>query len=270
LKIYVKDFDNNGSLDAVITTFLKDPLGVKREYTAFNRDDIVNQLPGLRKQFPSYKDFANADIAQLFTAQQLQGAYTLHANNLKSCFIKNLGNGKFEMHPLPVMAQMAPLYGMVAGDFNNDGNLDIALAGNDFGNEVTNGRYDAFNGLVMLGDGQDNFAPQTISNSGLFLPGDAKAMVRLKGTGNHLLLAASQNRGPLKIFRSRNDALKIIPLKSGDKAIFITLKSGAVRKEEIYYGNAFFSQSSSFVLADASTRKITITGRDGHTREINY
>ena len=86
-----------------------------------------------------------------------------------------MGNGKFEMHALPPMAQLSPIYGMVADDFNHDGNLDVAMACNDFGTEVGNGRYDALNGLLLLGDGKGNFIPQTILQSGLFLPGDAKA-----------------------------------------------------------------------------------------------
>ena len=40
VNIYAKDFDNNGSLDAIVTVFLKDKNGVKKEYTALNRDDI--------------------------------------------------------------------------------------------------------------------------------------------------------------------------------------------------------------------------------------
>ena len=40
------------------------------------------------------------------------------------------------------------------------------LAGNDFGTEVTNGRYDAMNGLVLSGDGKGNFIAQTILQSG--------------------------------------------------------------------------------------------------------
>lgn len=203
VNVYAKDFDNNGSLDAFVTTFLKDQHGVKKEYIALSRDDIVGQLPGLKNKFSTYKDFANAGIHDLFTDEQMKGALVLHANNFQSCYVKNNGSGKFEMQPLRAMAQLAPVYGMVIDDFNADGNLDIALCGNDFGNEVADGRYDAMNGLILLGDGNGNFNPETISQSGIFIPGDAKALIKLKGIGNNYLMAASQNRGSLKILKKR-------------------------------------------------------------------
>ena len=105
------------------------------------------------------------------------------------------------------MAQLAPLNGMVADDFNNDGNLDIAISGNDYGNEVSAGRYDAMNGIVLLGDGMGNFKAETILQSGLFINGDGKALVSLQGPGNNYLLAATQNRGSLKLFRMRKNGL---------------------------------------------------------------
>ena len=79
------------------------------------------------------------------------------------------------MHALPVMAQLAPVFGMIADDFNNDGNLDVLLCGNDFGNEPANGRYGAMNGLVLLGDGKGNFKPQTMMQSGICVPGQCKS-----------------------------------------------------------------------------------------------
>ena len=151
LSVYAKDFDKNRSLDAIVTIFLKDQKGVKREYTAMNRDDIVSQLPGVRKKFLTYKEFAKADIHQIFPEDEMQGALILRANNFKSCYLKNNGDGKFELQPLPDLAQWAPLNGMVVDDFNGDGNPDVAMSGNDYGNEVFNGRYDAMNGLVLLG-----------------------------------------------------------------------------------------------------------------------
>ncbi|MEP6684693.1 MAG: VCBS repeat-containing protein, partial [Parafilimonas sp.] len=45
VNMYAADFDGNGTLDPIITTFLKDQQGNKKEYPAFNRDDLVDQLP---------------------------------------------------------------------------------------------------------------------------------------------------------------------------------------------------------------------------------
>jgi hypothetical protein len=54
--MYAKDFDGNGTLDPVITVFLKDQEGKKKEYTAFNRDDILDQMPPLKKNFLPIKN----------------------------------------------------------------------------------------------------------------------------------------------------------------------------------------------------------------------
>ncbi|MEJ7588233.1 MAG: VCBS repeat-containing protein [Ferruginibacter sp.] len=152
--IYAKDFDKNGSLDIVTTVYLPGEKGVKLEFPAQTRDDQVEQIPALKKKFLTYKEFGKATIYEVFSKDELTNALKLQANNFDNSYIENLGNSKFKLHALPVMAQLAPLYGMTTDDFNQDGNLDVAVNGNDFGTEVSNGRYDALNGLVMLGDGK--------------------------------------------------------------------------------------------------------------------
>jgi len=270
VNVYAKDFDKNGSIDAIVTVFLKDQDGVRKEYPAMNRDEIMSQLPALKKKFLTYKEFAKADIHQIFTDDQMKGALVLHANNFQSCYLKNNGNGKFEMHALPAMAQIAPLNGMVVDDFNDDGNLDMAAVGNDYGNEVSDGRYDAANGLILLGDGKGNFAAQTIEQAGLFVPGDAKALIKLRGADDVYLLAASQNRGPLKLFEHKNSAEKLIPLQATDRSVYIRLVNGKQRKEELYFGNSFLSQSGSFLEVNKNIKSIEIKNLKGKTRSISF
>src|SRR4030095_7880121 len=120
----------------------------------------------------------------------------------------------------------SPLNGMVVDDFNDDGNLDIAINGNDYGNEVLNGRYDAMNGLVLLGDGKGNFTSQTITHAGLFIPGDGKALVKLRSADSAYLLASSENRGPLKIFKRRATSQKLISIQSSDRSFLVTMANG--------------------------------------------
>jgi hypothetical protein len=199
----------------------------------------------------------------------LHDALHLQVNNLKTCFIKNLGNGKFEMHPLPAQAQFAPVFGMIATDVNNDGNLDAVLAGNDYGNEVANGRYDAMNGLVVLGDGKGNFIPQSILQSGFFISGNAKALVQLRGADDKCYIAASQNRGPLKLFK-QNSSQKNIPLSANDKTVLLHLKNGSTRKEEVYHGNSFLSQSSLFLPVNDQIKSIDIINNKGEKRTMNF
>jgi hypothetical protein len=167
------------------------------------------------------------------------------------------------------MAQLAPLNGMVVDDFNDDGNLDIAINGNDYGNEVLNGRYEAMNGLVLQGDGKGNFMPLTIVQSGLFISGDGKALIKLRSADSSYLLASSENRGPLKIFKRRSTDQKLILLQSPDRSFLITLANGKKRKGELYYGSSFMSQSSSFLEIGRSVLSVEIKDAAGKIHNIN-
>ena len=51
VSIYGKDFDKNGKYDIVTTVYLKDQNGKLKEFPAQTRDDIVSQLPGLKRNF---------------------------------------------------------------------------------------------------------------------------------------------------------------------------------------------------------------------------
>ena len=267
VSLYAKDFDNNQSIDPIITLYLKDQEGKPEEFIAHNRDDINNQLPGLKKRFLTYKDFGKADFNDVFNDSERKGVLHLSANNFKSSFIRNLGNGKFEMVALPEQAQLAPIYGMVIDDYNSDGNLDVALTGNDYGTEVSTGRYDAFNGLLLLGNGKGGFSPQTILQSGLYIPGDGKALVKLKGVQGHYLLAASQNNGPLKIFRKKQ-AARLVSLQPDDEYAIFYFRNGSRRKEEFYYGSSFLSQSSRYLQLGQGIQKAEIKSAGNKTRTL--
>ena len=268
VKIYAGDFAHNNNYVAVPSLYLPDEQGVKKEFPAQTRDDIVDQLPALKKKFLTYKDFANAEMNQLLEPKDTQTAYKLQANYMQSAYIENLGNGKFKLHALPVLAQLAPIYGIVVDDFNNDGDLDIAAVGNDYGTEVSIGRYDALNGLVMLGDGKGNFICKTILQSGLFVPGNARALVKLAGK-NDYLLAASQNKDVLKVFKKRNNDT-LVKLLPNDEYAIIYLKNGTKRRVENYCGTSFVSQSSMVIPVNDNVTQINIVNNQGEKREMKF
>ena len=270
VNMYAGDFDGNGTMDPIITVYLKDQDGNKKEYPASTRDDLIEQIPGVKKKFFTYKAFGAADIHDIIPDSSLKNALHLQANNFQTSYIENLGNGKFKMHALPALAQMAPIFGMIADDINNDGNLDLIMSGNDFGNEVANGRYDAMNGLVLLGDGKGNFIPQSLMQGGIYIPGNAKALVKLKGNNNHYLVAASQNKGPLQLFQNNESYKSFVQLKANDKTIFIHLKNGKTRKEEVYHGDSYLSQSASFIPVNDAILSIEIINNKNEKRTSQF
>jgi len=203
--VYATDFYKQGTTQCLITLYLKDKAdGVPKEFTAHNRDDVIDQLPFIKKRFLTYSAFANASFDQLLTKEELKNAIKYSANYLPGSFVRNNGNGTFSLEPLPAMAQLSAMNNMVAGDFDKDGNLDVCISTNDFGTDPANGRYDALNGLVLKGDGKGKFTPLTILQSGIFIPGNGKGLAKLKSADGHYLLVAGQNKGPLKVFRLRD------------------------------------------------------------------
>ncbi|HTL09231.1 MAG TPA: VCBS repeat-containing protein [Chitinophagaceae bacterium] len=203
--VYANDFYKQHTQQCIITTYLKDHKdGSLKEYTAYNRDDVVDQLPFIKKRFLTYAAFGEASFDQLLTKEELKNASKYTATFLSSAFIRNNGNGQFSKELLPPVAQWSALSAMVTGDFNKDGKLDVCINTNDFGADPGNGRYDALNGLLLLGDGKGHFTPLNLQQSGFNVPGNGKGLVALKNSEGSLLLAAGQNRGKLLVFRLNN------------------------------------------------------------------
>ena len=106
--------------------------------------------------------------------------------------------------------------------------------------------------------------------SGLFIPGDGKALIRLRGVDNSYLLAASQNQGDLKIFKKRemSQTRPLISLRPDDRVLLLTLTNGKIRREEPYYGSSFLSQSSRTVEIGKGVIKMEIINTKGEKRSV--
>ena len=265
--ITAKDFDGNGSYDAIPSLFLADQKGEKREFPAHTRDDMVKQIISTRSKYQNYKSFSLATMDDIFTPEQRSGALRLKGNYFQSSYVENKGNGKFSVKPLPMQAQISVLNGIQVDDFTGDGNLDIVINGNDFGTEVSVGRYDALNGLVLKGDGEGNFKSLSILESGIFIPGNGKAIVKLRGSNGKYLLAASQNRGYLKVFSLKTER-NSLPLQADDVSAIIKLRNGISQKREISYGSSFLSQSGRFLTVDKNAISVTVTNAKNQSRRL--
>lgn len=267
--ITAKDFDDNGSYDAFPSVFLPVSHENKelKEFPANQRDDVIKQMISLRGKFQNYKKFAHATMDSIFTPQQMKGALRLKANTMASAYLNNQGNGKFTISQLPMQAQVSILNGMVVDDFDGDGNLDIVMNGNDYGTDVSIGRYDALNGLMMKGDGKGNFLPQSILQSGIYIPGNGKALVQLRNKQGKTLLAASQHNGPLKIFELKHN-LRALQVQASDIHAVVRYKNGRLQKMEFYNGYSFLSQSARFLNITEQVVSVQVTDSKGKTRNM--
>ena len=267
VRIYGKDFDNNGSYDAIPTIYLPAVDGQMKEFPAQGRDDLIKQMIEMRRKFLNYKSYADAGIDKLLSPEQLKGAVILEANTFSSCLLHNLGGGKFEIKPLPAEAQFSTLNGMVAQDFNGDGNLDLIINGNDFGTEVSVGRYDAMNALLLTGDGKGNFTPWRIQESGIYVPGNAKALVMYRSATGKAMVAAGQNKGALRVFEWKSP-VSFYPVKPDDAFVIVHNKNGSSRKEEFLNGASFLSQSGRFFARNDAMVSAEIVDSKGNKRSL--
>jgi hypothetical protein len=105
------------------------------------------------------------------------------------------------MIPLPREAQISPVYGILAGDYDGDGKVDLLLAGNFDGFKPELGNMDASYGLFLKGDGKGHFTPVRTVDSGFFVPGQSRDIVRVRTASGYRYVVSRNNDRPL-IFRS--------------------------------------------------------------------
>ncbi len=268
--IYAKDFDGNGSYDALPSLYLPEnlkPGASWHEYPANGRDDMIKQILGTRRDFQNYISYAMATMDKVLPEEKRKDAVKLSANYMSSAYIQNDGNGHFSIKALPWQAQLSILNGIVADDFDGDGNLDVAFNTNDFGTDPTMGRYDALNGLVLKGDGKGGFTPLSPVQSGIFINGNGKALAKLASANGACLLIATRNQGPLQVYKNNNPG-KIIKAAPNDSYAIFTFADGKKQKAECYYGASFLSQGSRFFSVPGNVKSCSITDMQGKTREV--
>ena len=118
--LYYGDFEGNGRRRLVEAEFESDTLFPVRGKSCSTHD-----MPVLGERFETYHDFALASVAEIYTPQCLESAHRFAANTLASGVLLNDGTGRFEFHPLPRIAQIAPAFGVSVTEVDSDGLPDI-------------------------------------------------------------------------------------------------------------------------------------------------
>ena len=199
VRLYVKDFDNNGSIDPILSYYKNG-----KEYPYYGMDELSKQLVNVKKVYRTYKSYAQSSFREVFDKEELTGAGRLQVQTFKSVFLRNLGLGEFQIEPLPDEVQTAPVYGIKVNDFDKDGNLDVLMVGNFYRNQLSIGKQDASFGHFLKGNGQGGWETVPSSKSGFAIDGEARDIKQLTISTGEKIILVTRNNGALKTFKLTN------------------------------------------------------------------
>jgi hypothetical protein len=174
LEIYYKDFDNNGSVEPIFSFYIQG-----KRYPYITRDELVGQLPVMRKRFSNFKSYADITMDDLFRNSELKDAGHLFADHMSTTCFLSTDNGKFVVADLPKEVQYSPVYSIIQMDFNGDRNTDLLLCGNNSHAKLRLGKFDANYGILVAGNGKGKFRYIAQNESGFNVWGDVRSCIQL-------------------------------------------------------------------------------------------
>ncbi|MFZ4473843.1 MAG: VCBS repeat-containing protein [Saprospiraceae bacterium] len=195
LRLFAKDFDNNGSMDPIMTLSQDG-----NDMPVAMHDLMLKQLPMLKKKYVHYNTYAKASITDLFAEKDLNNALTFKSSQLASGIFINNG-GKFTFQAFANPAQMGPVFGIELIRTPGQATPNLLLVGNDFGQQVETGPIDASNGCFLANDGKGNFTPWMARNSGFWATKEARHVAILKGSGGKQYALVANNNDQLQLFQ---------------------------------------------------------------------
>ncbi|WP_350286343.1 VCBS repeat-containing protein [uncultured Croceitalea sp.] len=195
MKIWINDFDDNGTLEQIVTQNYDGG-----DYPIHQKKELTNQLVSLKKQNLKASDYAKRTIKELFPKETIDNSIVKKASISESVIAINQGGGKFTIKKLPQRVQFSCICGVTCADVNQDGNLDLIMAGNNYEFKPQFSRLDASYGNVLLGNGKNDFEWQDYNDSGFFIKGEVKHLKQFKDKDGKRYMIATVNDEKPKIF----------------------------------------------------------------------
>ena len=248
--LFSGDFRGDGSTQLIEAYCEGDQL-----YPWRSRRVLGAAIPSILKRFPRNEYFERSSLGPMLGEEKLAKARRFAATELRSGVFLSQPDGTYRFEPLPRIAQISPIQGLVAGDFDGDGCADIYAVQNSYAPIPPVGRFDGGLSQLLRGDGHGNFMPVPVAESGLFVPGDAKALVVLDldhdgwpdflvSRNNNTTLAFHNNGVPGR------HSLRILlrgaagnPTAVGAR-ITVALTDGSAQTSEVCSGSGYYSQST--------------------------
>ncbi|MFN8257080.1 MAG: VCBS repeat-containing protein [Bacteroidales bacterium] len=197
--VYAADFEEDGKSDIVLSYFQGN-----KQFPLRGRECFISQNPGIEYKFPTFGEFGEATVSDIYTQKALDESLHLKAETFASAYLENDGKGNFKMHPFTNEAQLSSINDFIIEDINKDGNLDIIAAGNLFNVEIVTPRNDAGIGVCLFGNGKGAFDLKPARETGFFVPDDVKSLGLINLTNNERIVVVGINNSKPRIFRLRN------------------------------------------------------------------
>jgi hypothetical protein len=178
LKLWIKDFDNNGSQEKIITRTIGG-----RDMPVFLKKELTEQVLLIKKQNLRYEDYGKRSMQDLFDKQLIASAQQKEITVMYSCIAYNEGGGKFTIERLPMEMQWSCLNAIRIVDLDGDGQKDLLAGGNNFHFLPQFGRLDASFGHVLLQKGERKWQEMGSDASGLLLRGQVRDIQPLRVNG---------------------------------------------------------------------------------------
>lgn len=197
MKLYIKDFDENGTKECVLSVFKTD----HKPYVFHQRRDLADQMPSFKKKFLKYADYAGKEFSDIFPSSATEGAEVHETSFLETAVFINKGKSegyqiRFESKPLSFPAQSSSVNTIIY----NSASREIILAGNftDFKPEI--GSLDANYGQVFQ-VWNDGFIYKPVTQTGLKLTGQVRSSLVIpnKNGGNYFIFG--RNNAGLLVYR---------------------------------------------------------------------
>jgi hypothetical protein len=191
VRLYYNDYDDNGKKEQILTYYLS---GKKIPFAT--KDELVRQIPELKKKYLYAEDFAKASLTDIFGKQKLKDADLLIADYFSNVVMINDGKWNFTLKEMPWEAQLTPYKDAIVINANSDDKPDILLAGNFYHSSIQMGEYDADFGTVLINKGDGNFTCEVLN--GTFIKGEVRH-IRKINTGKKEAFVLARNNDSLKV-----------------------------------------------------------------------